>query len=393
MMGSLLTHLGADLRQITGTLRELQRLQRPGAGIDFSAAPYRDRVRRVVERIHPRRMRLELVEIVHETPETETLRFRRTDGPLPPFRAGQYVSLVVRIDGVVTSRAYSISSAPGDEMLDLTVCPKPGGFVSRFLAQRVGVGDVFEASGPKGHFCYEPLIDRGGLLLVAGGSGITPFRSIVRDAARHGWPQPVHLVHGARTAAAAIFAAELRELAAEHPAFDYTLVLSEPGEGYGGPTGLVTRDILAAAVGEDLASRSCMLCGPNAMLDLVRGELEALGVPPHRIRRELYGPPQPVHEQPGWPADVAPDALFRVEVKGHPAIRLPAGEPLLNGLERHGLRPPAVCRAGGCGVCRMRLLSGPVFMPARTALRQCDRTDGYIHACVAYPIGDVALAL
>jgi ferredoxin len=66
---------------------------------------------------------------------------------------------------------------------------------------------------------------------------------------------------------------------------------------------------------------------------------------------------------------------------------------LLNSLERYGLVVPAVCRAGECSACRTRLLSGRVFQPAQAGLRESDREQGYIHACVSYPLENLRIRI
>ncbi len=135
------------------------------------------------------------------------------------------------------------------------------------------------------------------------------------------------------------------------------------------------------------------ICGPNVMYGYCLAELAELGVPLHKIKRELYGPPGDVTREPGWPEDLLASAIFEVEVQGRATIRAPAGEPLLNSLERYGLVVPAVCRAGECSACRTRLLSGKVFQPAQTGLRESDREQGYIHACVSYPLADLRIRI
>ena len=72
-------------------------------------------------------------------------------------------------------------------------------------------------------------------------------------------------------------------------------------------------------------------------------------------------------------------------------LHAPAIEPLLNVLERYGLVLPALCRTGECSACRVRLLSGQVFMPAHTGIREADHKYGYIHACVSYALEDLTL--
>jgi ferredoxin len=87
------------------------------------------------------------------------------------------------------------------------------------------------------------------------------------------------------------------------------------------------------------------------------------------------------------------DTIFQVEVADRQTVRAPAGEPLINTLERYGIVVPAVCRTGACSACRMRLLSGQVFMPPHANLRESDREHDYIHACVAYPLENLRIRL
>ena len=116
-------------------------------------------------------------------------------------------------------------------------------------------------------------------------------------------------------------------------------------------------------------------------------------MPPQRVKRELFGPPEDVTQEPGWPKEMAADQIWRVEIAGKKHIQAPASEPLMNSLERHGIVVPAVCRAGSCSACRIRLLSGRVFLPAGARLRESDRKNGYIHSCVAYPLEDLTIRL
>ena len=367
-------------------------LPKLGRGIDYTDPRYRDLVREVVSRIHPERMELELTEIVEETRSTRTFRFKRTDDVLPPFRAGQYVNLFVEVQGVLTSRPYSISSPPGTDLLDLTVRDRPGGFVAPYLLASLEVGQLLGCSGPAGSFYHEPLIDGDDLVFLAGGSGITPFISIIRDQERRGWPLRIHLLYGSRTPDDVIFGEELARMADASKGFTCSLVISEPPEGYQGPTGLLDKKTIEETVGQ-LQGRTFYICGPRPMQDLCLEELARLGVPEHKIRRELYGPPDDVTREPGWPEAISAEDTFEVEVEGHRSIQARAGEPLLCSMERAGIAAPALCRSGECSACRCRLVSGRVFMPENTGLRDSDRRHGYVHACVAYPLEDLKLRI
>jgi len=387
-----------DVREHLRVSQRRNALRRPGQGFDHTED--RDTVQRIVSRIHPRRMRLRVIEILRETPTTKTFRLERTDGELPPFRPGQYISVFVDVDGVLTSRPYSIASPPllpaekERAVLELTVRDRPGGFVAPYLLHEVQVGDEIETTGPTGGFYHEPLIDGDDLVFLAGGSGITPFRSIILDNIRRERRLVIHLLYGSRVPDDVIYGDELTELANDHVSLNYSLVISEPPPGYEGDsrTGLLDAKLIRDEVGS-VEGKTFYICGPNAMYDLVLAELEELGVPPHKIRRELYGPPADVTKAPGWPKGLPAGRVFNVEVAGKRTVRAPAGEPLLNSLERYGLLVPAVCRSGACSACRLRLVSGRVFIPSHTGLRESDRRHGYVHACVSYPLEDLRIRL
>jgi len=379
----------ADLAQTARGLREVVRPRRDVPTDDQEALLAT--TQRLVERLHPRRMRLRLVERIAETPTTCTLRFARTDGPLPPFRPGQYVSLSLRIGGVATTRPYSISSAPGRDRLDLTLKVKPDGFASPFLFGEVQPGWEVEASGPAGSFVFEPLCDRGELVFLAGGSGITPFMSMLRHFARVGFPSRVLLLYGSRKIDDVLFGAELEQLHAAHRALEVVSVISEPDEGYRGPTGLLGAELIARHVG-DVAGKTFLVCGPEAMNRHVEDALRSLGVPAHKLRRESFGPPSDVTAEPDWPPTVTAAQEFTVEVEGRGSFPARAGETLLSALERHGVVVPSTCRTGGCADCRLRLLQGRVYVLPGAGVRESDRAAGIIHSCVSYAISDVRVA-
>jgi ferredoxin-NADP reductase len=337
-------------------------------------------------------MNLRVAEILSQTATAKTFRFERVDGPLPPFRAGQYVNVMVNVEGVRTSRPYSISSAPGAQRLELTVRDKSGGFVAPFLCRELKVGDVLETTGPAGHFYYEPLIDGKDLVFLAGGSGITPFMSMIRDSVQRQRPLRINLLYGSRTPEDVIFKGEIEKLAAAHPNFTFSPVISEPLEGYEGLKGFLDSKLIAQLV-EDVKEKTFFVCGPRAMHDLCRAALKELEVPQRKIRYELYGAPDDVSQEPGWPEGLSRDVVFEVDVAGKKMILAKAGEPLLNALDRSGLVVPALCRSGECSACRIRLLAGKVFVPWQAMVRESDRKAGYIHSCVSYPIDNLKIRI
>jgi ferredoxin-NADP reductase len=236
-------------------------------------------------------------------------------------------------------------------------------------------------------------MDSNRVVFLAGGCGITPFMSMIRNAADTNSSLQMHLLYGNRVPDDIIFREELERLARDMENLQVDLVISEPPDGYDGITGFLDAERIRDRVGV-VEDRSFFICGPHAMYDLCLNALRELQVPGRRIKRELSGPLPDITRVKGWPEDVAPDREVRVEIREKGAsFQARCGEPLLNSLERNGLTVDALCRSGECGVCRARLLEGKVFMPETVALRRTDTAFGYIHTCAAYPLSDIVLRL
>ena len=369
--------------------REVELLRKHGPGLNYR----RGDVRRLIDTLHPARVELEVAAILPETPSARTLRLVSPDGYLPPFQAGQYVNLFLEVGGVRTSRPYSISSSPTQAgHWDLTVRRVADGFASDYLLDEVRPGDILQSTSPAGTFAYNPLFHGRDLVFLAGGSGITPFMSMIREVTDRGLKRNIRLVYGSRTPDDVIFRQELEEIAGRHPNITCDVVISEPPTGYEGRTGFLSADRIRECIGE-VGDQMFYLCGPEAMYAFCESELEALGVPRRRVRKEVFGPPRDVTRQPGWPEGLSADAAFTATLEGGRKVAVRAGEPLMNSLEREGIVMPSQCRVGECSLCRTRLVSGRVYQPPGVRLRRSDRQFGYIHPCLAYPISDLELGL
>ncbi len=358
--------------------------------------PLKDLADRYVERLHPARLTFRVAEVIDEAPGTRTLRLVSAEGrPLPPFQAGQYIALFVEVDGIRTSRPYSISSPPNQRgYYEITVRRVPDGLVSGYLLDRVEPGAVLEGSGPAGNFYHNPLFHARTMVCIAGGSGITPFMSMIREVLDRGLDRTIHLFYGNRNLEEAAFHETLLRLSERHENLHYRPVIEDPPPGYDGLTGLITGELLREALGGDLEEKTFYLCGPQAMYDFCLPELEKLGIPRGRIRRELYGTPVRIWDDPGWPRQLEPDTALAVKVRGREgSVAARAGESLLTALEKAGVIVPSLCRSGECSMCRVRLLSGKVFQPAGVLLRKSDRRLGYIHSCCAFPLEDLEISL
>lgn len=364
---------------------------RAETGDDF--ADQGDLVKRQIRALHPKRLNLTVSEIIAETPTTRTLRLTSDQGELPPFLAGQYINLFVTVDGVETARPFAISSAPQErDHYDLTVRKLTGGFVSPWLVEGMQVGAKVTSTGPMGSFYVNPIHHGDDLVFLAGGSGVAPAISMIRDIAARGRSVSFHLIYGSRDTDDIIFDRELHELEAAHDFLTVTRIISEPKAGYGGRTGLINTAVLEELCAP-VATKTVYLCGPPAMNAACAASLREVGIPDKSVHIEANGPPVDPTVREGWPSGLAADHRVTVTVRGRGSFETRVGEPLLNALEKAGYPIENACRSGECSLCRVKVLSGEVFNPCEANLRQSDRKFGWTHACVAYALTDIEVLI
>jgi ferredoxin-NADP reductase len=205
-------------------------------------------------------------------------------------RAGQHVDVrLTAEDGYQAQRSYSIASAPEDERLTLTVERLDDGEVSTYLHDELILGDELELRGPiGGYFVWEEPLG-GPLLMIAGGSGIVPFRSMARHWAAGPRTVPTRLIYSARTLDEVIYRTELMALAGD-PGFDLQLALTrswpDDWDGHRGRVDRALLDALAPAGDRPLV----YVCGPTPFVEAVAQALVDASHDPARIRTERFGP-------------------------------------------------------------------------------------------------------
>lgn len=323
--------------------------------------------------------RAEVVAVDHGTEESATLKLR-PNRAWQGFRAGQFVNVAVEIDGVRHQRCYSPACREGETELEITVKRHPEGLVSNFLVDRARPGMILGLSGGEGDFSLpQPRPESSGVLLIGGGSGITPLMSILRTLVAEGYDGPVALLHYAPDAARAIYREELERLAAEHP--NFTLVRSytrAPGtgeaDGHFNPLHLPQSDPC-------FAEAETFACGPPALLDAVRGTWSN-GLE-HRLHVESFVPPTfvPVGE-PGEGA---------VRFAGSGVEVANSGASLLEQAEAAGVPAEYGCRIGICHTCTCRKVAGTHKNLVTGEVSSAP--DEEIQLCVSAPLGDLTLEL
>jgi ferredoxin-NADP reductase len=220
--------------------------------------------------------------------ETASVRTITLDVPdWPGHQAGQHLDVrLTAEDGYVAERSYSIASAPGEPPA-ITVERLDDGEVSPYLAGELRVGDDLELRGPiGGYFVWEPA-DGGPLLLLAGGSGIVPLRSILRHRERARSAVPVRLLYSSRTLDDVIYRGELDQPAAGVEVI-HTLTRHQP-PGWTGYARRVDAAMLGEVAWPAVSMPLAYACGPTSFVEAVSQALVKSGYPPERVKTERFG--------------------------------------------------------------------------------------------------------
>ncbi|MFX0031543.1 MAG: flavin reductase family protein [Candidatus Hodarchaeota archaeon] len=366
---------------------------------------YYDGLESLCDRIHPGTQLLKITDINKLSHDTKLFRFisARPKKALAPFRAGQYIGLTVEIDGVRTSRPYSLASSPNQlAYYELGIRKKEGGFVSPYLFNHAKVGDIFEATEPLGNLFYNPLFHGENLVFIAGGCGITPFISMLREISEKVLTLNVSLIYGCLTEKDILFRDELEDIQKRRSNISVKYILSEPESDWNGECGFITKDKILNEIGS-VKNKYFYVVGNLPMYEFIKEEMKVLGVPEHRVYYEAFGVPEDITQIMGWPNEIETSKNIKIKIdyrkaSGKESIEISAScvEPLLNSIERAKITHINIengCRSGECALCRTKLLSGKIFVPPSVTIREVDKNFGFIHPCISYPLTDIHLDL
>ena len=343
---------------------------------------------------------VEISSIVRETADAVSLVLADVSGAPIEFQPGEFFTLLLSIDGETLRRAYSASSLPGElgGAVRITIKRVHGGKASNYLVDHAREGDRLQILGPSGSFVLPTSNgERREIVLVAGGSGITPMMSIAAAIMRDEPASRVTLLYGNRALGDVIFRGQLAELSASsNGRFRVRHVLSEPSADWKEGRGILAADVVdrelakLALFDEAKPSRTWMLCGPEPMMKAARQVLLARGVAENAIIEERFSQPHLRKTSTTLPQSAQ---LLTIRSRDGASIetRVPMGATLLEAGLAAQVAMPFSCTMGGCGRCKVKLLEGAVDMEEPNCLSENERAEGYVLACVARPETRVAV--
>ncbi|WP_116201266.1 ferredoxin--NADP reductase [Amycolatopsis circi] len=326
--------------------------------------------------------RVRVTDVVEETADARSFVVEPVGEAAFDYRAGQFLTVRVPDAGTGSARCYSLSSSPhSDQAMKFTVKRVRGGHGSNWLCDTVAAGDELDVLPPAGTFTPASLDQS--VVLVAGGSGITPVISIAKSIL-FGGSGNVVLLYANRDESSVIFAGELAALESKFPDRFTVLHLLESLQGY------PSRNLLTVLL-RPFADRDVYLCGPEPLMDLAADVCALVGIPGSQVHSERFLSLQqdPFTDEPPEPGNGEVACTVRVSLDGDDhVVPWTAGRKLLDALLAAGVDAPYSCREGACSACVCSLTAGKVNLARNEILTEDDLAEGYILACQAEPVSD-----
>jgi 3-ketosteroid 9alpha-monooxygenase subunit B len=289
------------------------------------------------------------------------------------YEAGQFLTLRVTVGGQDLRRCYSMSSAPVEDDMQITIKRDPGGLVSNWLNDTAAEGGEIHAAPPDGRFLLRATSDE--IVAFAGGSGITPIMSLVRTALANS-ARRIRLFYANRSRDSVIFADALDRLADAHA--DRLVIEHHYDDDSGVVTPAAVESFIAGGGDADY-----YICGPGPFMDTVEAAVLNSGAPRQRVHLERF-------EVAPVPADAAAGSGTTEEVvieldRQTTTAQYRPGNTLLQTARIAGLRAPSSCETGSCGTCMARIVTGSARMRNNDALDDDEVADGWVLTCQSLP--------
>lgn len=329
---------------------------------------------------------LKIAEVKLETSDTITIVFEKPSNF--EYQSGQFLTLVLMINGEEVRRSYSFSSSPyTDNNPSITVKKIEGGLVSTYLFNNAYVGLSLTAMPPLGMFVVNPMphLQRE-IVLIAAGSGVTPLYSMAKTILSQEPNSKVYLLLANKNESSIIFKDAFDKI--NHPNFKVIHVLTKPSSAWNGPTGRIAQDNIASFIAQFGLHNSAMaeyyLCGPEILMDNVTTGLKQLGVAEDNIRKEKFvsatntAAPKPISNDANKSTVIATikNVSYTFEVE--------ANETILEASKNAGLDLPCACENGVCTACMAICTEGVVDMNGNDTLNKNELAKGLVLVCCGY---------
>lgn len=341
---------------------------------------------------------LKVREIIQETSDAITIVFNHPEGRKLEYKEGQFLTLIIDVDGKTVRRAYSMCTSPScDDYPAVTVKIVEGGVMSGHLNKNVKVGDSLKVMEPMGHFIVDVNPDnKRHLILFGGGSGITPLMSITKAILYGEQESEISLVYANRNENTIIFKDKITDLQVKFPGrLNVVHVLDNAPLEWKGPSGLLNPEMLKNILGEfpnrGVGATAYYICGPEGMMVNVENTLSAFGVPKEKVFKESFVVGTLSKKEIKESAEEVKEESKTHEVtviydgEEH-KFTVEAGKTILETALDLDIDLPYSCQSGLCTACRGKCVSGKVKMDEEEGLSEQELKEGYVLTCVGHPV-------
>lgn len=335
---------------------------------------------------------LRITHIANETPESRSFYFAVRVGGEIGYEAGQFITLIIALNGKEVRRSYSLCSTPGvDEQLFITIKRVQNGAISRYLYDHLKVGDTLTALPPAGRFTIQQAAELH--FFIAAGSGITPVFSLLKEVLLKHPESKAILLYQNTNEVQSIFRSQLlmlRQRYAER--FQLIELFSQPVDHKAMPKRL-NNYLMERIVLEQVHTSSVLfyICGPRSFILISQFTLRVMGYAEVTIRKENF-----VIDKVPPPPFVSDPSPHQVVIHyGGDTHTLSVAYPhnILEVALKNNIQLPYSCRGGTCSTCMATCIKGKVKMSVNEVLTDADLEQGLVLTCVGYPETDVELVV
>jgi ring-1,2-phenylacetyl-CoA epoxidase subunit PaaE len=346
----------------------------------------------------PKYYDLRVKNIVHETKDAISIVFEHPAGKKIEYKSGQFLTLIVQVQGKEVRRAYSICTSPVvDDDLAVMVKRVEKGLMSNWLPDNLKAGSTIKVMEPMGQFTTEYQKDnKRHIIMFSGGSGITPMMSIIKSMLTQEPESIVSLIYCNRDIDSIIFKDELDKWETKYEGRLHVIhVLDNAPMNWQGYSGLLNHDMLTKLFERmpdwGIANTTYLMCGPEGMMKNVESLLAQRTIPKEKIFKESFVQGTIDKEQ----KNVAPvvgevkarEVTIRYDGQEY-KIMVPPNKAILETALDAGIDLPYSCQSGLCTACRGKALSGQVKLDEEEGLSKSERAEGYVLTCVGHPLTD-----
>ena len=334
---------------------------------------------------------LKVKDINKQTADSVTIVFEQPEEKIE-YKAGQYITCICDLEDKEERRAYSLSTSPYmNEPLSITIKKEDGGKVSNYFYDHLKPGDELKIIQPMGNFTTAFNEDnQRHLIMIGGGSGITPLMSLITSALEIEKHSFITLIYGNRNEDTIIFKDKLSELEDKYPdRIKVHHVLSRPSSNWRGIKGRLDPETLNNIMKEspEYYQTEFFLCGPRGLMQMVEDTLKDNEVSDDHIHKESFVASSEIEdvEIVKKPLDQPKEVTILYDGEEY-TIEVVPGKTILETALDNDIDLPYSCQSGICTTCRCKKLEGEIEMEETEGLTDEELKEGYVLVCVGHPL-------